>query len=83
MSIKLVTTTDYTGTSGIAILGALQAELSEALKQEDWRRVRHLDAICALVIERVIDANRADKVSVHFPKTPSKLMHRTAVNILQ
>jgi len=39
----------------------LQQELTKALRVEDWERVRHLDRICVLLIDKVIAANRDDK----------------------
>ncbi len=61
MSIQLVPNPDYCGEAGICAMRALQRELSKALQQEDWEKVRHLDRICVLLIDRVISANRDDK----------------------
>lgn len=59
--LKLVKQPLYSGQDGIAAMRALQRELSLALQVEDWARVRHLDRICVLLIERVIAANKDDK----------------------
>ncbi len=61
MSIQLVPSPDYCGEAGINAMRSLQQELNRALQQEDWERVRHLDRICVLLIDRVIRANRDDK----------------------
>lgn len=52
---------NYEGKSGIAVICQLQSDLTEALNQEDWGRVQHLDMVCALVVDRVIAANRDNK----------------------
>lgn len=61
MSIRLVSTPEYRGQSGIMAMRGLQQELNKALRIEDWDRVRHLDRICVLLIDKVIAANRDDK----------------------
>ncbi|EIK45920.1 hypothetical protein O59_001559 [Cellvibrio sp. BR] len=40
---------------------SLQQALTVALQQEDWERIRHLDRVCVVLIDRVIAANRNDK----------------------
>ena len=55
---------DYTGESGVVMMRGLQCELSQALQQEDWVRVRQLDRICVLLIDRVIAANKDDKTTL-------------------
>lgn len=64
MSLKLVPAPDYHGKAGIVAMRGLQRELSEALRAADWSRVRHLDSICVILIERVIVANRDDKTTL-------------------
>lgn len=61
MAIQLVSAPEYRGQAGIMAMRALQQELNEALRAEDWDRVRHLDRICVLLIDKVISANRDDK----------------------
>ncbi len=61
MCIQLVPYPDYCGEAGISAMRSLQRELNKALQHEDWEKVRHLDRICVLLIDRVINANRDDK----------------------
>ncbi len=61
MSIQLVPYPDYCGEAGIGAMRSLQQELNKALQHENWEQVRHLDRICVLLIDRVINANRDDK----------------------
>ena len=51
----------YTGEAGISALRSVQHELNRAAQMEDWEKIRHLDAICANLIEKVIAANQEDK----------------------
>jgi flagellar protein FliT len=60
MSLQLVQDPCYEGEAGILALGSIQNELHQAAKNEDWDRIRHLDSICANIIEKVIHANRQD-----------------------
>lgn len=61
MTLQLVPEPDYRGEQGLAQLRQLQRSLSEALKAENWLRVRELDRATPRLIERVIDANRDDR----------------------
>jgi flagellar protein FliT len=64
MNIQLLPTPEYHGEAGINAMRAVQQELNQALQVEDWERVRHLDRICVLLIDRVIAANRDDKTTL-------------------
>jgi flagellar protein FliT len=59
--LKVIEQPKYQGQAGVMAMRALQQALNHALQQEDWGRVRHLDRICVLLIDRVIAANRDDK----------------------
>ncbi len=61
MTIQLVPAPEYRGQEGIMAMRCLQQELTKALHAEDWEKVRHLDRICIVLIDRVIAANRNDK----------------------
>ena len=61
MAIQLVSAPEYRGEAGIMAMRELQQELTKALRVEDWEKVRHLDRICILLIDKVIAANRDDK----------------------
>ena len=61
MAIQLVSAPEYRGEAGIMAMRELQQELTKALRLEDWEKVRHLDRICILLIDKVIAANRDDK----------------------
>ncbi|MGV8835486.1 hypothetical protein [Cellvibrio sp.] len=61
MAIQLVSAPDYRGQAGIMAMRNLQQELTKALQVEDWDRVRHLDRICVVLIDKVIAANRDDR----------------------
>lgn len=61
MAIRLVSAPDYSGQAGVMAMRNLQQELTTALQTEDWDKVRHLDRICVLLIDKVIAANRDDK----------------------
>ncbi|RZA04302.1 MAG: hypothetical protein EOO68_08530 [Moraxellaceae bacterium] len=39
----------------------LQQALTDALQREDWPRVRQLDQTCAVLIDKVISANKGDR----------------------
>lgn len=60
MTLQLVQDPCYEGEAGIIALRSIQSELQLAAKNEDWDRIRHLDSICANIIEKVIQANRHD-----------------------
>jgi len=64
MSLQLVATPSYEGEAGILAMRCLQRELTAALQADDWDRVRRLDSICVLLIEKVIAANRDDKTTL-------------------
>ena len=64
MAIRLVSTPEYTGEAGIMAMRNLQQELARALQVEDWEKIRHLDRICAVLIDKVIAANRNDKTTL-------------------
>ena len=61
MAIQLVPAPEYRGHAGVMAMRGLQKELANALQVDDWERVRHLDRICVLLIDKVINANRDDK----------------------
>jgi flagellar protein FliT len=64
MAIHLVSAPDYRGQAGVMAMRGLQQELNKALQIEDWDRIRHLDRICVLLIDKVIAANRDDKTTL-------------------
>lgn len=64
MSIQLVPNPVYHGEAGIEAMRELQRELAQALQQEQWERVRHLDRVCVVLVDRVIAANRNDKTTL-------------------
>jgi hypothetical protein len=61
MAIYLVPAPEYRGEAGVMAMRNLQRELAKALQAEEWDRVRHLDRICVVLIDKVISANRDDK----------------------
>lgn len=61
MHLRVIDRPKYKGQAGVMAMRSLQQALNLALQQEDWGRVRHLDRICVLMIDRVIAANREDK----------------------
>jgi hypothetical protein len=64
MAIQLVSAPEYHGQAGVMAMRGLQQELNKALQLEDWARIRHLDRICVLLIDKVIAANRDDKTAL-------------------
>jgi hypothetical protein len=64
MTLRLVPEPDYTGESGVMAMRSVQRALTAALQQEDWERIRHLDRICVVLIDKVIAANRSDKTTL-------------------
>lgn len=64
MAIHLVSAPEYHGHAGVLAMRSLQQELTKALQAEEWERVRHLDRICVLLIDKVIAANRDDKTTL-------------------
>lgn len=61
MKLQAVPTPDYRGEAGINVIRGLQRELTDALQAHDWLRVRHLDSVCVLLVDRIIAANRDNK----------------------
>ncbi len=61
MTVRLLSAPEYRGISGVMAIRSVQQELTKALQQEDWDKIRHLDRICVLLIDRVIAANSHDK----------------------
>jgi flagellar protein FliT len=64
MAIHLVSAPEYRGQAGVMAMRGVQQELNKALQVEDWERIRHLDRICVLLIDKVIAANRNDKTTL-------------------
>lgn len=61
MAIQAVAAPDYRGQAGVVAMRSLQRDLTRALQDEDWGKVRQLDRVCVLLIDRVIAANKDDK----------------------
>ncbi|HEX7762675.1 MAG TPA: hypothetical protein VF433_03595 [Cellvibrio sp.] len=64
MTLRLVPEPDYAGEAGVMAMRSVQRALTTALQHEDWERIRHLDRVCVLLIDRVIAANRDDKTTL-------------------
>lgn len=64
MTLRLVPEPDYTGEQGVLAMRTVQQALTVALQQENWERIRHLDRICVVLIDKVIAANRNDKTTL-------------------
>lgn len=64
MSLQLLASPNYQGEAGVLAMRGLQRELTAALQADDWSKVRRLDAICVLLIDKVIAANRDDKTTL-------------------
>jgi hypothetical protein len=64
MRLRLLPNPEYTGEQGVLAMRAVQHALTAALQQEDWERIRHLDRICVVLIDKVIAANRHDKTTL-------------------
>lgn len=60
MQLQLVEPANYAGEAGVLHVRRLQAALNTALKEENWSQVRRLDQACAVLIDKVIDANQHD-----------------------
>lgn len=60
MALQLERDLDYSGPTGVNYLRCLQQDLASALQESDWDKVRFLDQACAVLVERVIAANRGD-----------------------
>jgi hypothetical protein len=60
MQMHLVQPINYSGQFGVMQVRYLQKELRKALDAEDWDQVRRLDQACAVLIDKVIDANQHD-----------------------
>lgn len=58
--LVLVEQPNYVGEEGIRILRNVQRAICEAMKAEQWDEVRHLDSVCASVVERLIAHNAND-----------------------
>ena len=61
MQLHVVKPADYSGEAGIMHVRCLQNELNKALAEENWSQVRRLDQACAVLIDKVIEANQNDK----------------------
>lgn len=64
MTLRSVPAPSYAGEAGVIAMRSVQQALSIALQQEDWERIRHLDRICVVLIDRVVAANRSDKTTL-------------------
>jgi flagellar protein FliT len=64
MALHLVESVNYTGHAGVMQVRGLQNALNEALAAEDWSQVRRLDQACAVLIDKVIDANEPDTAAI-------------------
>jgi flagellar protein FliT len=64
MQLHLVKPAHYAGEAGILHVRRLQSELNKALAEENWSQVRRLDQACAVLIDKVIEANQEDKQSL-------------------
>lgn len=60
MGLQLERDLDYSGHTGVNYLRCLQQDLAAALQESDWDKVRFLDQACAVLVERVIAANRGN-----------------------
>lgn len=64
MPLRLVPEPEYSGEAGVLAMRSVQQALTVALQQEDWERIRHLDRVCVVLIDKVIAANRSDKTTL-------------------
>jgi hypothetical protein len=64
MQLHLVETINYAGQAGVLQVRSLQTALSAALEIEDWDQVRRLDHSCAVLIDKVICANKDDTKAI-------------------
>ncbi len=60
MSLNLVAPANYAGEAGVLHVRRLQTALTKALDEENWFQVRRLDQACAVLIDKVIEANQHD-----------------------
>lgn len=64
MQLHLVEPVNYVGQAGVLQVRDLQQALNAALAAEDWDQVRRLDQSCAVMIDKVICANKNDTKAV-------------------
>jgi len=64
MNLRLLASPNYQGEAGVLAMRGLQRELTSALLADDWDKVRRLDSVCVLLIDKVIAANRDDKTTL-------------------
>lgn len=64
MGLRLVESVRYSGQAGVLQVRRLQNDLNKALEAEDWDQVRRLDQTCALLIDKVILANKHDAQAI-------------------
>lgn len=64
MALHSVSAPDYEGVAGIMYLRELRQSLLFAVNEEDWNAVRRLDQTCAVLIDKVISANRGDPINL-------------------
>lgn len=60
MALQLERDLDYSGPTGVSYLRCLRQDLAAALQESDWEKVRFLDQACAVLVERVIAANKGN-----------------------
>lgn len=58
MAVTLVADPDYRGVHGVNQLREVKREMTAALHSGDWMALRRLDRSCAILVEKVIQANR-------------------------
>jgi hypothetical protein len=61
MALRLLSEPEYTVTTGVEKIRALQEELIMAFNLADWEKIQYLDSICALVVERTRAITHRDK----------------------
>jgi flagellar protein FliT len=61
MALQLLANPEYTVEIGVKKIRALQEEMVAALNLADWEKIRYLDSVCALVVERTQAQDRHEK----------------------
>ncbi|MDO3382602.1 hypothetical protein [Gilvimarinus algae] len=61
MSLSLVEADSLAGPGGFEQLRQLQTDMSRALAVGDYTRVRQLDETCAVLLDKLIAANRENR----------------------
>ncbi|HEY7883734.1 MAG TPA: hypothetical protein VIC08_02185 [Cellvibrionaceae bacterium] len=83
MNLQLVTAPSLAGEAGVLQLQALQKDMARALANNDIDRVRQLDHTCAALLDKLVEANRDNRMLLTLALTDLKQVYANLINECQ